>query len=149
MKALEMFLKYVLGPILAAALSWYFSTAHSDQNHGKSAKGYEVLAESINNHILGQVDRHEMRLDGHEGRIVALEFAVPPKASWEPTREQLEAVVAAFERRRPKPQPSLKVPAWATKAPASAPAMKLSPPPPAYAPRPPAVKMMKRVPERL
>ena len=62
-------LKYVLGPILAAILGM----SYSDRNHGKSVKGYEVLASALNGQVLARLSHTDQRLDVLDARLDRIE----------------------------------------------------------------------------
>ena len=55
-------IKYVVGPLLAFALA----KGCSDANHAKSAKGYEVVASSLNDVVDHQLSDLERRLEAVE-----------------------------------------------------------------------------------
>lgn len=64
-------LKYVLGPVVAVALG----VGYSNQNHGKSVKGYEVLATALNDQVLARLNHLDRRLDVIESRLDRIESA--------------------------------------------------------------------------
>lgn len=59
--------KYVVGPVLAAALAG--SYAHC--NHQQSAKGYEKLAKTINEDVGKKADLNEARITIIEAQVPA------------------------------------------------------------------------------
>ena len=57
-------IKYLLGPILAGLVAMVFSHI----NHEKSSKGYELLAQALNEQVVSHLDSIEHRLDRLESK---------------------------------------------------------------------------------
>jgi len=151
LKALELFGKYFLLPIVTAAAAWYFSTGHSDANKAKAEKGYETLAIAINDQVFRRLEQHELRLDTDDARLLVIEMDLSKKDIREPVTTGPGRGMRAVTKAVGSEGPRLKVPGWVT-APASAPAPVVKGGAPLPSP-PPALKRAKpekfqRVPTR-
>jgi hypothetical protein len=68
---LTVVVKYILGPVVAAIISWGFAADRADKNHAKSEVGYKVVAESLNQDVSKQIDDLVKRLDVMERAVAA------------------------------------------------------------------------------
>lgn len=70
-------LKYVIGPVLAAALAGGYSHC----NHQKTEKGYEALAKTINEDVGKKVDLNSAKIEAIEVQLPASQPTSQP-TSW-------------------------------------------------------------------